>query len=214
MRCIDAVALQDSRSVLHMRLHDAAGINAPRPDLEIAVGRQFTLAVQRCQSYLFFGFSSLALVQVAPKSVEMSTCFTVWSLPRRPRSGTTVPAWQFCTVRRVCDDRSDRHRFKIAEIAFIGLVARDHWLDGDAIRCLSHAGTVVIFVAHPDAVEPLRRYRAASRRSQDAPKPWMFGNGCPFMAQTIRLFSSINFDRHAAESAGLLASPDRCGSAP
>src|SRR3954462_9461826 len=37
------------------------------------------LKAQRCQSYLFFGLSSLARVQVAPKSIEMSTCFTVLS---------------------------------------------------------------------------------------------------------------------------------------
>ena len=46
-------------------------------------------------------------------------------------------------------------------------------------------------------------------------KPWMFGSGWPFIAQTIRLFSSIAFlIGTPRESASRLASPDRCGSAP
>ena len=45
--------------------------------------------------------------------------------------------------------------------------------------------------------------------------PWMFGSGWPFIAQTIRLFSSIAFlIGTPRDSASLLASPERCGSAP
>ena len=45
--------------------------------------------------------------------------------------------------------------------------------------------------------------------------PWMFGSGWPFMAKTIRLCSSIALGiGMPRESASLLASPDRCGSAP
>ena len=46
-------------------------------------------------------------------------------------------------------------------------------------------------------------------------KPWMLGSGWPFIAQTIRLFSSISFlIGTPRDSASLALSPDRCGSAP
>ncbi len=46
-------------------------------------------------------------------------------------------------------------------------------------------------------------------------KPWTGASGWPFMAQTIRLFSSISFVIGTPrDSACRAASPDRCGSAP
>src|SRR4029078_3756180 len=55
------------------------------------------VAVQRCQSYLFFGFSSVARCQLAPKSVEISTCLTARSPAQEaPRSfRSLVPAANF-----------------------------------------------------------------------------------------------------------------------
>ena len=53
-----------------------------------------TVAVQRCQSNRFFGWVNCTRVQVWPKSVETSTCFTVRSPAHdAPRSfSSRVPA--------------------------------------------------------------------------------------------------------------------------
>ena len=60
----------------------------------------FTVAVQRCQSNLFFGFPSVVFCQVAPKSVDTSTAFTVRSPAHEaPRSfSSLVPAAIFVSM--------------------------------------------------------------------------------------------------------------------
>src|SRR5690348_13789777 len=74
------------------------------------------LAVQRCQSYLFFGLSSLARVHVAPKSIETSTWRTVLSPAQAaPRSlislvpaATLVPFAGLVTIERTGIDSRSR----------------------------------------------------------------------------------------------------------
>src|SRR4029079_15376010 len=54
----------------------------------------FGVWFQRCQSYLFFGLPSVTFCQLAPKSVDKSTCFTVRSPAQAaPRNASSlVPA--------------------------------------------------------------------------------------------------------------------------
>src|SRR3954466_1082824 len=73
---IAAVALRipGARDV---RLHLAFGVGAARPDLEIPVRWQDDAQGPALPVVLVLGLSSLARIQVAPKSIETSTCFTV-----------------------------------------------------------------------------------------------------------------------------------------
>ena len=95
----------------------------------------FTLALQRCQSYLFFCFSSFAFCQLAPKSVETSTgLHGEIAGPRGAAQFQLLGARRdLRAVRRIGDDRAHRHQFENLEVLRIALVARHHRLDGDAI---------------------------------------------------------------------------------
>ena len=152
-----------------MRLRGAAVDRCrAHPDLVIAVARHFhgrgpaLPVIARCAAC-----RDWRAVQVAPKSVETSTCLTVLSPAQAaPRSLTSrVPAGSVEPLAGTGDDRAHRHRFQIPEVLFVRLVARHHRLDGDAIGRAAHALPSCTLSRIQMRVEPFRRHRSGPARN-------------------------------------------------
>src|SRR5262249_25952434 len=149
-----------------------------------------TLAVQRCQSYLFFGPASWALVQVAPKSIEISTCFTVRSpaqaAPRtlisRVPGGCLVPFAGLVTIARTGIDSRSRKALPSSLLpGTIGLTGTRYDVPPMPWPSCGLSRTQ-IRVSHFDDTDPGQP--AITRRTG---KPCTCGSGSPLMAQTMRL---------------------------
>src|SRR6059058_3900476 len=104
------------------------------------------VAVQRCQSYLLFGFSSMVRRQLAPKSVEISTCLTVRSPAQEaPRSfSSLVPAANFAPFAGLVMMERTGIDSKILKFAGSALPPGTIGLIASRLGKLRHAGAVML----------------------------------------------------------------------
>src|SRR5262245_15931920 len=153
-----------------MRLRDAARICAPRPDLVVAVGWQLHCRYPALPIVFVLWLFKLGTSPggaVVDGDIHLSY-FKIAGPGRATQIQFPGASRQLGAIRRAGNDRAYRHRLQILEVLHVWLFARDHWLDGDAVRGLTHAGAIVILVADPNAVEPLRRHRARPARNHPA----------------------------------------------
>src|SRR5688572_30316995 len=78
--------------------------------------------------------------------------------PSRPaQCKITCAGCELGAIRGVRDDTAHRHGLEDLEILRVSFAARYHWLDGNPVARVSHAGAVMLLVPQRDLVEPLVR---------------------------------------------------------
>ena len=158
----------------HVRLHRAVGSRwrAPRSrnSRRSAVSRSRSSAASRSGSS---AVERGAAARSRRNRSRRRRCLTVRSPAQAaPRSfSSLVPAANFVPLAGLVMMERTGIDSRIVEVLPIGLVARHHRLDGDAIGELRHARAVVLLVAQRDAGQPLLRHRAGPARHDQAHRP-------------------------------------------